>query len=351
MSYKPSICSMSLGRSFAGHSLPHRLELAAHYGFQGIELFYEDLYDFSKTLSSTDSPNGAEQRVAASIVSKTCSSLGMAIICLQPFMHYEGLISRELHDKRIQDMELWLELAHELGTDLILLPSSNLPADQITEDMDLIISDFQEVADMGLKATPVVRFAFEALCWGTRVSTWEESWDVVQRVARPNFGLCLDSFNIAGRIYADPKSKTGCLDGCNAAVSKSLRRLITTVDVSRVFLVQIADGERLEQPLDETHPFYNVEQPARMSWSRNARLLYGEEHFGGYLPIQAIMRAIVHGLGFEGWLSFEVFNRRLTESDGQVPEEMAQRAARSWRRLTKDLGLDRKYPARAQAML
>jgi 4-hydroxyphenylpyruvate dioxygenase len=266
-------------------------------------------------------------------------------------MHYEGLVSRSLHNKRIQDMELWLDLVYELKTELILLPSSNLPADQITEDMDLIISDFQEVADMGLQRTPVVRFAFEALCWGTRVSTWEESWDVVQRVARPNFGLCLDTFNIAGRIYADPKSATGCTPNCKSAVNESLKRLVTTVDVSRVFLVQIADGERLKRPLDETHPFFNVEQPARMSWSRNARLLYGEEQYGGYLPVQAIMHSIIHDLGFKGWLSFEVFNRRLTEKDHHVPEEMAQRAARSWSRLTKDLGLDKPHSQRVQAML
>jgi len=342
---------MSLGRSFAGHALPHKLEMAAHYDFKGIELFYEDLYDFSKTISSGSSPSDAEQLTAAAIISKTCSSLGLAIIALQPFMHYEGLISRSQHAKRIREMDLWLDIVHELGTDLILLPSSNLPADQITEDMGLIISDFREVADMGLQRTPQVRFAFEALCWGTRVSTWEESWDVVQRVARSNFGLCLDTFNIAGRIYADPKSSTGCLPDCNIAVSKSLKRLVSTVDVSSVFLVQVADGERLSRPLDETHPFYNVEQPARMSWSRNARLLYGEGQHGAYLPVQSIMSAIIHGLGFKGWLSFEVFNRRLTERDEHVPEEMAQRGAQSWSRMTKDLGLGESHPQRIQAML
>lgn len=342
---------MSLGRSFAGHSLPHKLELAAHHGFRGIELFYEDLYDFSKTVSSRDKPNGPDQLAAAAIIAKTCSSLSLSIICLQPFMHYEGLISRSLHDERIQEMSLWLDLAHTLGTDLILLPSSNLPEEQITNDMDLIVRDFQEIADMGLQRTPVVRFCFEALCWGTRVSTWEESWEVVQRVARSNFGLCLDSFNIAGRIYADPKSATGCAPDSTTALSRSLRRLVTTVDVSRLFLVQVADGERLYSPLNESHPFYNVEQPARMSWSRNARLLYGEEQYGGYLPIQAIMDAIVHGLGFKGWLSFEVFNRRLTEKDEQVPLEMAQRAARSWSRLTQDLRLDKAGPVRVQSML
>ncbi|KAI9170736.1 3-dehydroshikimate dehydratase [Paramyrothecium foliicola] len=351
MSYKPSICSMSLGRSFAGHALPHKLEMAARYGFHGIELFYEDLYDFAKVLSSNDSPSDTQQLAAASIISKTCSSLGLTIICLQPFMHYEGLVSRSLHAKRIQDMELWLDLVHELGTDLVLLPSSNLPADQITEDTGLIVKDFQEVADMGLQRTPIVRFAFEALCWGTRVSTWEESWDVVQRVSRSNFGLCLDSFNIAGRIYADPKSPDGCLPDCTSAVTQSLKRLVSTVDVSRVFLVQMADGERLSRPLDESHPFYNAEQPARMSWSRNARLLYGETQYGAYLPVKAIMSSIIHGLGFKGWLSFEVFNRRLTESDAHVPEEMAQRGAQSWSKLIKDMGLEESYPARVQAML
>jgi 4-hydroxyphenylpyruvate dioxygenase len=237
-------------------------------------------------------------------------------------------------------MHHWVRLAHNLGTDLILLPSSNLSAEHITDDMDVIVQDMREVADIGLEAQPVVRYAFEALCWGTRVDTWEASWEVVQRVDRPNFGLCLDSFNIAGRIYADPAAASGCTGDCDEATARSVARLIAGVDVSRLFLLQVADAERLESPLTPAHPFYNPEQPARMSWSRNARLFYGEEEHGAYLPARAILSAVVSDLKYDGWLSFEVFNREFFNTDARIPSQMAQRAAKSWNKMVAELALN-----------
>ncbi|POR35506.1 3-dehydroshikimate dehydratase [Tolypocladium paradoxum] len=351
MAHKPSICTMSLGRCFAGHSLERKLDMARKYGFQGIELFYEDLVDLAATMPGGDTPGN--QLAAAAAVRQLCEDRELAIICLQPFMHYEGLVDRTLHSRRLEDMRLWIRLAHALGVDLILLPSTNLPPAQTTDNMDTVVSDMAEMADLGLASTPVIRFAYEALCWGTRVDTWEASWDVVQRVNRPNFGICLDTFNIAGRIYADPAAPSGRTQNCDEAVAASLSGLVSSVDLRKVFLLQIADAERLARPLDSSHAFYNAEQPPRMSWSRNARLFYGESSLGGYLPAKPILNAIVHGLGYTGWLSFEVFNRALTDTGAGVPETMARRAAQSWRRMVSDLALrtDESSFERRQAML
>lgn len=342
---------MSLGRCFAGHALPHKLDMARKYGFEGIELFYEELVDLTTTMPGGNT--SSNQLAAARIIRQLCDARGLAIIALQPFMHYEGLVDRELHWRRLEEMQLWVQLVRVLGTDLILLPSSNLPSEQMTEDKGVIVNDMLAVAEVGLQQTPVVRFAFEALCWGTRIDTWEQSWDVVQRVNRPNFGICLDSFNIAGRIYADPAASTGRTANSDEAVIKSMETLISSVDLNKVFLLQVADAERLSQPLDQAHPFYNAEQPSRMSWSRNARLFYGESQYGGYLPVKAILDTIVNGLGFQGWLSFEVFNRRLVDTDKEVPEEMARRASQSWAKMKRDLSLQVEEPThgRMQAML
>lgn len=337
MAHRSSICTVSLGRAHAGHTLPHKLDMARKYNFEGIELFYEDLVDFSNVTFGDASPES--QIAAAAIVRGLCQERKLAIICLQPFMHYEGLLDRQKHKERIEDMHLWVRLCHTLGTDLILLPSSNLPAEQMTEDMSLIVDDMAEVADIGAAATPSIKFAFEALCWGTRIDKWEESWDVVRKVNRRNFGLCVDTFNIAGRIYADPTQSSGCTEDCEATVRKSLERLVASVPVERIFLLQVADGELLSQPLSPTHPFYNPEQPSRMSWSRNARLFYGESSYGGYLPVYAILKTVIQDIGFTGWLSFEVFNRRLGDKDPQIPEEMASRAAISFEKMKKDLNL------------
>jgi 4-hydroxyphenylpyruvate dioxygenase len=197
---------------------------------------------------------------------------------------------------------------------------------------------------MGLAQNPPIRFAYESLCWSTRVDTWERCWEVVQRVDRPNFGMCLDTFNIAGRIYADPAVASGRTDNAEEAVRDSIARMIALVDVKKVFYVQVVDAERLDEPLVPGHAFYNADQPARMSWSRNCRLFYGEHDRGAYLPVKEIAWAFFHGLGFEGWVSLELFNRRMADEGPEVPEELARRGATSWIKLQKDMGLKTAQP-------
>lgn len=312
--------------------------MAQKYGFEGIELFYEDLVEFSKTKFGNTSRES--QLAAAGIFRNLCEARNLTNICLQPFMHYEGLLDRQKHQERVDEMRFWIDLVHVLGTDLILIPSSNLPGEQMTTDMSVIVDDLAEIADLGARAEPPVKFAFEALCWGTRVDLWEDSWNIVCRVNRPNFGLCVDTFNLAGRIYADPSDPSGCTPDCDQVVRKSLELLIASVPAERIFLLQVADAERLSQPINPSHALYNAEQPPRMSWSRNARLFYGESSHGGYLPVYSVLDAVIHKVGFKGWVSFEVFNRRLADKESCVPEEMASRAAQSFNKIRSDLRLE-----------
>jgi 4-hydroxyphenylpyruvate dioxygenase len=126
---------MSLGRCYAGHTLVHKLSMATKYGIEGIELFFEDLVDHA---GGSSSPSALLE--AAASIHELCSSLNLDIICLQPFMHYEGLLDRRRHDERIEEMKLWIQLAHVLGTDIVQVPSSFLPRDQISSDTNLIVS-------------------------------------------------------------------------------------------------------------------------------------------------------------------------------------------------------------------
>jgi 4-hydroxyphenylpyruvate dioxygenase len=327
---------MSLGRCYAGHSLLQKLSMAAKHGLEGIELFYEDLVDHANSSSASD------LRSAAASVRDICAQLGLEIICLQPFMHYEGLKDRKRHDERIEEMKRWMELAHILGTDIVQVPSSFLSRDQVSSDTDLIVSDLRKLADMGLQQTPVIRFAYESLSWGTYVDKWELCWDIVQRVDRPNFGICLDTFNILGRIYADPTAESGRLDNGEEEVRQSIRRLVEQIGPhkEKIFFIQVVDAERLDSPLLPGHPFYNAEQPARMSWSRNCRLFYGESERGAYLPVKDVAYAILKEIGYDGWVSMELFNRVMERKDHGIVEELAERAAISWKRLACDLNLD-----------
>ncbi|KAK4187476.1 xylose isomerase-like protein [Podospora australis] len=344
MPSKLAITSMSLGRCYAGHSFVHKLDMAHKYGYQGLELFHEDLADVAVQLSneppSPDGPSPAAQLAAAEHIAQLCCARGISILCLQPFSQYDGLLDRAEHARRLDQLSLWISLAHTLGTDMIQIPANFLPADQVTTDLSLIVSDLQKVADIGLSSSPPIRFVYEALCWSTRVDTWEKSWEVVSLVDRPNFGLCLDTFNIAGRIFADPTSPSGRTPNAMEAVRQSISRMLSSIDVSKVFYVQVVDAERLSSPLTPSHPFYHPDQPARMSWSRNCRLFYGEKTHGAYLPVKEIAWAIFQGLGFEGWVSLELFNRRMGDTDPSVPEELAKRGAVSWAKLVKDMHLN-----------
>lgn len=326
---------MPLGRSYAGHDLKYKLSMAAKYGLEGIEIFYEDL------VGHAESDSAADLLAAAQSIRDVCTELGLEIICLQPFMHYEGLLDRQRHSERIKEIKLWMALSHILKTDLILVPSSFLSRDKISSDIDLIVSDFREIADLGLQQTPPIRFMYESLCWGTYIDKWEACWDIVQRVDRSNFGICLDTFNILGRIFADPESDTGRTPQAEQEVEESVARLVEQIKPhkEKVFFVQVVSAERLEQPLRPGHPFYSTEQPARMSWSRNCRLFYGETEYGSYLPVRQLLHAIIHLIGYDGWVSAELFNRVMNKRDHEVVEELAGRAAIAWEKMVSELDL------------
>ncbi|KAI1810148.1 xylose isomerase-like TIM barrel [Poronia punctata] len=332
-----AITSMSLGRCYAGHSFIHKLDMARKYGYRGLELFHEDLVEVADHLPGLTSQE--RELEAARLIRHLCDERGIAIVCLQPFMHFEGLVDRQEYSKKLDKLQFWFQLARVLNTDIIQIPSSFGPAAELSGDMNMAAADLRLAADMGLEQNPPIRFVYEALCFGTRFDTWEQSWDIVQAVDRPNFGICLDTFNIAGRIYADPTSPTGRTPDCDEALHASLSRLVTRIDVAKVFYVQVVDAERLAEPLLPGHPFHDASQPARMSWSRNCRLFYGEKDRGAYLPITEISDAIFNGLGFQGWVSMELFNRRMSETDATVPKELASRGAVAWSKLIQDMRL------------
>ena len=341
----PAIASQSLGRA-AHHRLDQKLALCSQYGFKAVEIFYEDLEGVARSLppsrvgiSFSTSTSWQEQQLkAADHIHELCAQGGLEVLCLQPFMNYEGLSDRNRHQTRVQELRFWILLAKRLHTDLIQIPSCFLPANECTGDRETIVADLQEVADIGLQQTPAVRFSYEALAWGTHTDLWDRAWDIVNEVDRPNFGTCLDTFNLAGRVYADPAAPSGRNLNAEQDIQQSIQKLRTRLDPSKVFYVEACDGERLDAPLLPGHPFYNPEQPARMSWSRNARLFPLEER--GYLPVCEVLQAICDA-GYKGYISFEFFSRTVNASDPSVPSNHAKRAQVSWQRLEEKMRWNR----------
>ncbi|KAJ5327470.1 uncharacterized protein N7506_010572 [Penicillium brevicompactum] len=338
MSYQPAIMSASLGRAWL-HDLDHKLEQASKVGFKGIEIFYEDLDYCARRIAGNDEPTTDQLLQAAEQIQTKCHSQGLEIIALQPFLFYEGLKDREQHARLIEKMEFWLQIVKRLKTKTIQIPANFLSADQLTDDIDVIVADLRQLADMGAAQTPVVRYAYENLCWSTVNDTWEKAWDVVKRVDRPNFGICLDTFNIAGKVWADPASVTGKTVNAEVELHESIRRLVAEVDVTKVFYLQVVDAERMESPLVPGHPFHVDGQPSRMNWSRNARTFMYEEDRGAYMPVESIAKAIVFELGYKGWISMELFSRTMSDEGKNVPDLHAQRGISAWKKLQERLEL------------
>lgn len=328
---RPAIVSVSLGRASL-HDFEGKVFQAAKFGYAGIEIFYEDIEVLAAAMSGSDqSPSPAQLISAAQHMRKLIDSHNLCVLCLQPFSFYEGLLDRKEHQRRIDKLMVWFQLVQALGTDTIQIPANFLPAEQLTDDVNIIVADLVKIADLGLQETPPVRFAYENLCWSTYIDTWEKAWDVVKRVDRPNFGICLDTFNIAGRVWADPAAPSGKVVEADSALEKSLQALVRDIDVNKVFYIQVVDAERMAAPLIKGHPFHVDGQPPRMSWSRNARTFLYEDQLGAYLPVEEIAKVLIHKLGYDGFVSMELFSRSLAQKGDDVPAEHARRGMESWK--------------------
>jgi 4-hydroxyphenylpyruvate dioxygenase len=364
MDCKPAITTVSLG-SCEFHSITDKIDEAARNGFKAIELFIDDLEALAKDISPTPA-NSAPSRdsvlAAARRIRQQCDRLNIVILNLQPLRFYEGLVDRKKRNQILDEvLPIWMDALTILGADTILVPSNFLPEDpatglpQTVRDVDIIVEDLRELAARGAQHESSIKFAYEALAWGTHVNTWEKSWEIVQAVNRPNFGLALDTFNIAGAVYADPTTKDGRVaDTAETDLTASLGRMASTLDISKLFIVQIADAERLSEPLHPGHPLYVESQPSRLSWSRNCRLFLCESDRGGFLPVLSILKAILD-LGWTGYLAYEVFSRSLADNDHRTPARHAERAKRSWQRLCdiaeskRDQRDQSKSPARSKS--
>lgn len=326
MSFQPAIASPSVGHQ-AVHSITSRLEAVASHGFKLVEIVEDDL-----TIYARDHLGGMTENTkiqAATDLKILCDRLEIKPFVLQPFWFYEGLLDREEHVARLSKLRLWMKLVKILDIQIIQIPT-NWMKEGTTGDMDVIVKDLTEMAEIGLEQDPPVSFAYEGVAWGTHIDTWQGTWEVVKRVNKPNFGLCLDTFHIVARVWGDPTAP-GCrrADG-DKSLKKSMEELASEVDVNKIFYIQLSDAELLDQPLVKGHPFHSEEQLPRMAWSRNARLFPWEDNQKGCLPLKPVVDAIFKTLGFKGVVSIETFSRKLLEDDPKVPEEFAAKGIRSW---------------------
>ncbi|MDC7705534.1 bifunctional sugar phosphate isomerase/epimerase/4-hydroxyphenylpyruvate dioxygenase family protein [Vogesella indigofera] len=273
---KHSIATVSLSGT-----LPEKLEAIAAAGFDGVEIFENDLLYFDGTPAT---------------VRRMCADLGLEIMLFQPFRDFEGG-PRERLARNLDRAERKFDLMQELGTDRILVCSS--VAADTSQDDALIADDLRQLAERAARRDILV--GYEALAWGRHVYSYQHAWRLVQQADHPNLGIILDSFH-------------------TLAIKDDLS-LLAQIPGDKIVFVQLADA-----------PLLNMDV---MEWSRHFRSFPGQGDF----ELGAFLAPIIAS-GYRGPLSLEVFNdgfraapTRLTAIDGlrslRYLEEVTARTLRA----------------------
>ena len=236
-------------------SLEAKLRAIAQAGFDGVEIFENDLLTSQRSAREI----GALMR-----------DLGLKCTIFQPFRDFEGMPDN-LRPRIFERMERKFDVMEEIGTDLLLVCSNVSPVS--SGDRARIVADFHEVGERAARRN--MRLGYEALAWGRHVWDHREAWSIVREVNHPSIGLILDSFHSLARSIP--------LD--------SLR----DIDPARVFIVQLADAPVLQMDY--------------LSWSRHFRNMPGQ----GELPVVDYVAELLQK-GYSNVLSLEIFNDRFRSS-------------------------------------
>jgi 4-hydroxyphenylpyruvate dioxygenase len=229
--------------------LREKLQAIAAAGFDGVEIFENDLLQFS----------GKPREVRA-----ICADLGLAIDMFQPFRDFDAATDAQVQ-RSLDRLQRKFDVMDELGTELILVCSSVQP--DASGDVQRLADQFARLAELAGQRR--MRCAFEALAWGSQVKLCSQAWAVVERVNHPNLGLALDSFHTLS-LRDDP-------------------RPIAQLPGDRIFYVQLADA-----------PWVNTDV---LTHSRHYRCFPGQGEF----DVTGFLRAVLDA-GYDGTISLEIFN-------------------------------------------
>lgn len=319
-----AIASASLGQHVT-HTLRQKICATAEAGIQGMEITYTDLERYADELS-------LPMLEAACDARRYCDSKSVEILAFAPFENFEG--QRTPLAKRLEKAKQWLALTHALGAAHLQVPSNY---DRISDgSRDVITSELQQLSDLARTFDPAIKIAYENLGWGIHCSLWEHVLQIIQDVDRDNFGFCLDSFHLCVALWADPFSKSGIQTNGPQRLEKSLQDLVAQFPLGKLFYYQLSDGEKLDLPYSNEHPWYNQTLAPEHVWSNEARPFPLETEYGGFMPVAEVTKAVLFDLRFTGWVSLETFDRRMREEQ-QGPHKNARRAANSWARFKAEL--------------
>lgn len=239
-------------------TLEEKLQAAATAGFDGVEIFEQDLIV---------SPNSPEK------IAELAAELGLSLDLYQPFRDFEG-VDDEQFAANLARAEAKFQLMKRMGMTTILLCSNVATA--TVDDDEVVIDQLRRLGDLAERYG--INVAYEALAWGGFVSEYDRAWDLVKAADHPRIGTCLDSFHILSR-------------------GTDLSRL-AEIPGEKIFFLQLADAPDLSMDV--------------LSWSRHHRVFPGE---GSWDLTDFLAR--VAGTGYSGPVSLEVFNDSFRQADTQ----------------------------------
>lgn len=323
---KLAIGSLSLGQH-ASHRLDQKILIAAKHGFSGVEVVYGDLERYAEL-------EGLPLLEAAVKIQALAAQHDVQCISLAPLENWEGHLSPL--EQRIAKARDWMKIARKLQAPFLQVPAQF--GQNSTNEEDIIVKELQQLSDLGTEEEPHVSIAYEPMSWSNYVSTWQICLDIIRKVDRPNFGLCLDSFHILTKLWGSPFTVSGKYEDADTALARSLAEFKKDFPMEKLFYVQLSDGEKFNPPFSKSHPWYVEDEAAEFTWSKHARPFPGETGYGAYLPVTDFFRACVAETGFQGWVSMEIFDRRMRAETYKI-DAAARRAKVSWDKLLVDAAL------------
>ncbi|MDN5840275.1 MAG: TIM barrel protein [Corynebacterium casei] len=237
-------------------TLAEKLRAAADAGFDGVEIFEQDL------IVSPHSPEQIRERAA---------ELGLTLDLFQPFRDLLS-VEEDIFRDNLRRLESKFQLMQRLGMDQILVCSNVATA--TVDDDEVRVDQLRRAGELAARYGCFI--SYEALAWGKYVNTYQHAYDLVVKADHPNVGTCLDSFHILSR-GDDPSG-------------------IADMDPDKIFFLQLADAPTMEMGI--------------LPWSRHHRVFPGEGDF----DLKNFMEQVAKS-GYNGPVSLEIFNDEFREAE------------------------------------
>lgn len=250
--------------------LLEKIRLTAEAGFQGVELWINDLYEFVG--------RGGEIRD----VEKALADQGLIVPCSIAIRGW-GEAGQLEYPLMLEEARRRMELAARIGSPYLVATPPREPC-----DLHLLAERYRDLLAIGREAG--CRPTFEYISFFASAFKLEHAWQVVQEAADPDATLIYDSFHTWN--------------------SDSPLELLKSIPAARISHWHIDDATADKPATTQTDP---------------DRVMLGEGQID--LPGEV---ALMKQIGYQGTVSLELFNRELWARD---PREVLQTGIERMRHL------------------